>query len=77
MKLIILLLSCMLGPLHGIPYGLKDIIAVPHYRTTWGSETFKDQVLDIEAWVYKRYSEVFHAEVCEIENDLIPKVMLV
>ncbi|KAL5700514.1 hypothetical protein ACHQM5_025948 [Ranunculus cassubicifolius] len=43
-----------LGPLHGIPYGLKDIIAVPHYKTTWGSTTFQDQVLDIEAWVYKR-----------------------
>ncbi|KAG1370253.1 Outer envelope protein 64 chloroplastic [Cocos nucifera] len=43
-----------LGPLHGIPYGLKDIIAVPHYKTTWGSKTFKDQILDIEAWVYKR-----------------------
>ncbi|XP_024172835.1 glutamyl-tRNA(Gln) amidotransferase subunit A [Rosa chinensis] len=43
-----------LGPLHGIPYGLKDIIAVPHYRTTWGSRSFKHQVLNIEAWVYKR-----------------------
>ncbi|XP_038989398.1 glutamyl-tRNA(Gln) amidotransferase subunit A isoform X2 [Phoenix dactylifera] len=43
-----------LGPLHGIPYGLKDIIAVPHYKTTWGSKTFEDQILDIEAWVYKR-----------------------
>ncbi|XP_039125202.1 glutamyl-tRNA(Gln) amidotransferase subunit A [Dioscorea cayenensis subsp. rotundata] len=43
-----------LGPLHGIPYGLKDIIAVPHYKTTWGSKTFKDQYLNIEAWVYKR-----------------------
>ncbi|KAJ6374640.1 hypothetical protein OIU78_030185 [Salix suchowensis] len=43
-----------LGPLHGIPYGLKDIIAVPGYRTTWGSGIFKDQVLNIEAWVYKR-----------------------
>ncbi|KAG8638563.1 glutamyl-tRNA(Gln) amidotransferase subunit A isoform X2 [Manihot esculenta] len=43
-----------LGPLHGIPYGLKDIIAVPGYKTTWGSRSFKDQVLDIEAWVYKR-----------------------
>ncbi|WOL12881.1 hypothetical protein Cni_G21649 [Canna indica] len=43
-----------LGPLHGIPYGLKDIIAVPHYKTTWGSRTFKDQVLNTEAWVYKR-----------------------
>ncbi|WVZ51399.1 hypothetical protein U9M48_002550 [Paspalum notatum var. saurae] len=43
-----------LGPLHGIPYGLKDIIAVPHYKTTWGSRTFKNQVLDTEAYVYKR-----------------------
>ncbi|KAL5858913.1 hypothetical protein ACOSQ4_000209 [Xanthoceras sorbifolium] len=43
-----------LGPLHGIPYGLKDIVAVPLYKTTWGSTTFKNQVLNIEAWVYKR-----------------------
>ncbi|XP_024023405.1 uncharacterized protein LOC21394847 [Morus notabilis] len=43
-----------LGPLHGIPYGLKDIISVPQYKTTWGSTTFKSQILDIEAWVYKR-----------------------
>ncbi|KAE8123758.1 hypothetical protein FH972_018691 [Carpinus fangiana] len=43
-----------LGPLHGIPYGLKDIISVPKFKTTWGSKTFKDQVLDIDAWVYKR-----------------------
>ncbi|KAJ9680164.1 hypothetical protein PVL29_019452 [Vitis rotundifolia] len=43
-----------LGPLHGIPYGLKDIISVPQCKTTWGSKTFKDQVLDIEASVYKK-----------------------
>ncbi|CAL0325246.1 unnamed protein product [Lupinus luteus] len=43
-----------LGPLHGIPYGLKDIIAVPEYKTTWGSRSFKNQVIDQEAWVYKR-----------------------
>ncbi|KAI9176930.1 hypothetical protein LWI28_008832 [Acer negundo] len=43
-----------LGPLHGIPYGLKDIVAVPQYKTTWGSTTFKNQVLNMEAWVYKR-----------------------
>ncbi|KAM6600290.1 hypothetical protein CsatA_019899 [Cannabis sativa] len=43
-----------LGPLHGIPYGLKDIISVPKYKTTWGSTTFKNQVLNTEAWVYKR-----------------------
>eukprot|EP00262_Sarcandra_glabra_P015910 TRINITY_DN5013_c0_g2_i1.p1 TRINITY_DN5013_c0_g2~~TRINITY_DN5013_c0_g2_i1.p1 ORF type:complete len:458 (-),score=81.37 TRINITY_DN5013_c0_g2_i1:29-1369(-) len=43
-----------LGPLHGIPYGLKDIISVPQYKTTWGSVSFRNQVLDMEAWVYKR-----------------------
>lgn len=43
-----------LGPLHGIPYGLKDIISVPNYKTTWGSKSFKNQVIDTEAWVYKR-----------------------
>lgn len=42
------------GPLHGIPYGLKDIISVPKYKTTWGSKSFKNQVIDMEAWVYKR-----------------------
>ena len=30
------------GPLHGIPWGAKDLIAVPGYRTTWGSVPFKD-----------------------------------
>ncbi|XP_027341550.1 uncharacterized protein LOC113854626 [Abrus precatorius] len=43
-----------LGHLHGIPYGLKDIISVPKYKTTWGSTSFKSQVIDREAWVYKR-----------------------
>ncbi|KAH1251328.1 hypothetical protein AAZX31_05G185700 [Glycine max] len=43
-----------LGPLHGIPYGLKDIISVPKYKTTWGSKSFKNQVIGVEAWVYKR-----------------------
>ncbi|KAK8472693.1 hypothetical protein PHAVU_002G280000 [Phaseolus vulgaris] len=43
-----------LGPLHGIPYGLKDIISVPKYKTTWGSKSFKNQIIDMEAWVYKR-----------------------
>jgi len=39
------------GPLHGIPWGAKDIIAVPGYKTTWGSGAYKDQVLAEEASV--------------------------
>lgn len=40
------------GPLHGIPYGLKDLFAVKGYKTTWGSVPYKDQVLDEDAFVY-------------------------
>ena len=43
-----------LGPLHGIPYGLKDIIAVPGAPTTWGAVPFRDQVLSYEATVGRR-----------------------
>lgn len=42
------------GPLHGIPYGLKDLFAVKGYKTTWGSTPYKDQVIDEDAYVYKR-----------------------
>ena len=42
------------GPLHGIPYGLKDLFAVSGYKTTWGSTPYKDQVLNMDAYVYKK-----------------------
>ncbi|WP_273454548.1 amidase [Nevskia ramosa] len=38
-----------LGPLHGIPWGAKDIISVKNYPTTWGSGAYKDQVFDYDA----------------------------
>lgn len=40
------------GPLHGIPYGLKDLFAVKGYKTTWGSAPYKDQAVDEDAFVY-------------------------
>ena len=39
------------GPLHGIPWGAKDIIAVKGFKTTWGSPPLKDQMLDYDASV--------------------------
>ena len=42
------------GPLHGIPWGAKDIISVKGYKTTWGSAPFKDQVLDYDASVVEQ-----------------------
>lgn len=40
------------GPLHGIPYGLKDLFAVKGYKTTWGSTPYKDQEVNEDAFVY-------------------------
>lgn len=42
------------GPLHGIPWGAKDLLAVPGYRTTWGSVPFQEQVRPETAAVYER-----------------------
>ncbi len=45
------------GPLHGIPWGAKDILAKRGYPTTWGSEAYRDQVLDYDATVVQRLRE--------------------
>lgn len=42
------------GPLHGIPYGLKDLFSVKGYKTTWGSVAYKDQIINEDAYVYSR-----------------------
>lgn len=42
------------GPLHGIPWGAKDLLAVKGYKTTWGAGPYKDQVLDRDATVVQR-----------------------
>ncbi len=34
------------GPLHGIPYGVKDLFSLPGTKTTYGAMPYKDQVLD-------------------------------
>jgi len=45
------------GPLHGIPYGVKDLLAVEGYPTTWGAMPFKDQVIDYTASVVEQLDE--------------------
>ena len=42
------------GPLHGIPWGAKDLLATRGHKTTWGSVVFKDQVIDEDAAVVER-----------------------
>lgn len=42
------------GPLHGIPYGAKDLLAKKGYPTTWGSNIYKNQELPYDATVIQK-----------------------
>ncbi len=44
------------GPLHGIPYAAKDLLAVKGYKTTWGARPYADQSFDYNATVIERLS---------------------
>ncbi len=45
------------GPLHGIPYAAKDLLAVPGYPTKWGAKPYADQKFDYEATVIRKLRE--------------------
>jgi Asp-tRNA(Asn)/Glu-tRNA(Gln) amidotransferase A subunit family amidase len=45
------------GPLHGLPWGAKDLLAAKGYRTTWGAGGFESQMIDEDATVVKRLDE--------------------
>ena len=45
------------GPLHGIPYGLKDLFAVKGTKTTWGAAPYKNQTINEDAFVYSQLKE--------------------
>ena len=42
------------GPLHGLPWGAKDLLAAKGYPTTWGAGGFEKQMIDEDATVVKR-----------------------
>lgn len=45
------------GPLHGMPYGAKDLFATKGIKTTWGAEPYQDQVLDYNATVIDKLEQ--------------------
>jgi len=45
------------GPLHGIPWGAKDLLATCGIPTTWGATPYKGQVIDADATVVERLRE--------------------
>src|SRR6266700_2776257 len=42
------------GPLHGIPWGAKDLLATKGIKTTWGAEPYRDQAINYDATVVER-----------------------
>ena len=42
------------GPLHGIPWGAKDLLSVPGYKTTWGATPYKNQRIEYKGTVVKK-----------------------
>lgn len=42
------------GPLHGIPWGAKDLISRKGYKTTWGAGPYKDQIFDYDAAIMEK-----------------------
>ncbi len=49
--------GCYRGPLHGIPYGVKDLLATNSIPTTWGATPFRNQVFDYDATVIRNLLE--------------------
>lgn len=45
------------GPLHGIPYGVKDLLATPDAPTTWGAAPFKHQRFDFDATAVRKLAD--------------------
>jgi Asp-tRNA(Asn)/Glu-tRNA(Gln) amidotransferase A subunit family amidase len=45
------------GPLHGIPWGAKDLFATKGIKTTWGAEPYRDQVIDYDSTVVERLNK--------------------
>lgn len=45
------------GPLHGIPYGIKDLFSVRGTKTTWGAAPYKEQTIEEDAYVYTKLKD--------------------
>ena len=45
------------GPLHGIPWGAKDLLSTEGYRTTWGAKPYEEQMIPEDATVVRRLEE--------------------
>ncbi len=58
------------GPLHGVPYGVKDLFSVKGTPTTWGSADFQDRVIDEDAEVVRRLRDAGAVLIAKLATGL-------
>ena len=58
------------GPLHGIPYGVKDLFSTKGVRTTWGSRDFEQRVIDEDAEVVVRLRDAGAVLIAKLATGL-------
>jgi Asp-tRNA(Asn)/Glu-tRNA(Gln) amidotransferase A subunit family amidase len=58
------------GPLHGVPYGIKDLFAVRGTKTTWGSKAHADQVIDVDSEVFVRLRDAGAVLIAKLATGL-------
>lgn len=58
------------GPLHGLPYGLKDLFSTKGAPTTWGAADFKDRIIDEDADIVVRLREAGAVLVAKLSTGL-------
>ncbi len=54
------------GPLHGIPWGAKDLLATKSVRTTWGAKPFESQIFDYDATVVRKLDAAGAVLMCKL-----------
>ena len=58
------------GPLHGLPYGVKDLFATKGVPTTWGAKDFEDRIIDVDAEVVVRLREAGAVLIAKLATGL-------
>jgi Asp-tRNA(Asn)/Glu-tRNA(Gln) amidotransferase A subunit family amidase len=58
------------GPLHGIPYGVKDLFSTKGVRTTWGSADFENRIIDEDAEIVVRLRDAGAVLVAKLATGL-------
>lgn len=59
------------GPLHGIPWAIKDLFAIRGTRTTWGMTPYRDRVIDEDSTVYERLTDAGAILVAKVSTGAI------